>query len=582
MLGVGLGCGPTAPPKTAAGAPSSAASAPPTSASSLPASSNDVHRDLVHKVVTQYGTLGFGIDPSRLKVVVVDDSRVARDLATASGAISVPGQLEGLSIVMRMAGRSEGRDAASLEHLAVQSAGQGVVAYYDYTAETLAFRDLPLVRVMGLEPIVAHELGHAFQDQKLGGIQTFVEKHRQSSLDGLRAAHLVLEGHAQLLATATQLAQQGIPLSRLDPNLIDATAGRLLSGEALNALYAAGFAYAAMRWKGGGGWSAIEGALSQPPSSTEQVLHPEKDGRDLPREVGLPAIPEALKSGRVALETTVGEFMVYNLLLPEAKSLDDAFLAASGWDGDRLRVTHQPDETYTAEWRLVWDRADDAAQFARALETWTAASPQTKVVRRGTVVDVWYAESEPARAALAASLAAGMPRVLLEPGDVASTTSIEAQRIAAAKRRPRLQGGRWVMPEYGLSFAVPAGFRLVQVQGTDVLVGTAKGGFAENITVVATPDLYGGDIEKHVQEGKRQLAQTEQRLIEAQVVPIGGSPGALIEVEIAAGSTPIRARSALVLRRGRAITVTYSALAADWPSKREPIDQLVASLRAEE
>ncbi|MBN1608822.1 MAG: hypothetical protein JW940_19500 [Polyangiaceae bacterium] len=539
-----------------------------------------MHQELVQKVVLEYRRLGFEIDLDRLNIAVVDERRAREDMAAIAQDLSVPGQTEGLSVIMRMAGRREGRDSRSLQELAVSHLSERTLAYYDARSHTLAFRDLPLARVLGLKPLVRHELGHAYQDQKLGGV-AFAQRCEHPTLDSYKAAHLVTEGHAQLLASALQFAEQGLPLSRLDPNLVDDTGARLMSGEGLTSTYAAGFRYAVTIWNEGAGWHAVEESFSHPPSSTEQVLHPEKNGRDLPRDVSLPGLPAALRAGRTVIDTTVGELLVYLELLPESRSLDEAFLAAAGWDGDRLRVVQLPNGEYVAEWRLIWDRVTDAAQFVKLLGRWKAASPRTRVFVQGPLVDVVYAESEAAGAALRKSLAGSVPKVVPEAEDATSTAAVEARRIGTIQRRARLKAGRWVMPELGLSFAVPPSFQPKNINGTAVLFGETNSGFTENITVLSAPDLHAGDIEQHLREAKRQLAQTEQRLIGAETARVADCPVALFELELAAKGMPVRSKSATVLVNGRAVTVAYSARAADWPRKQQLIRELFASIRVD-
>jgi hypothetical protein len=394
----------------------------------------EVRRELVQKVVSQYRRLGFEIDVGELNIVMVDERRARDDLAAMGQALSAPGQTEGLSVIMRMAGRAEGRDRGSLQELALRHLSEQTLAYYDVRSRTLAFRDVPLARVLGLEPLVRHELAHAYQDQRLGGV-TFAHRCEHPTLDCYKAAHLVTEGHAQLMASAVSLAEQNTTLSQLDPSLMDDEAGaRPIGAEAADGAYAVGYRFALATWNAGGGWRALEESFVHPPSSTEQLLHPEKDGRDLPRDVSLPGLPTLLRSARVVLDTSVGEYLVYVELLPEARSPDEAFLAASGWDGDRLRVIQLPDGNYAAEWRLLWDRAVDAAQVTSVLGRWTTASPRTRVFRKGARVDVVYAESEAVGAALKASLAASVTTDAPDAEDAASTAAVETRRIDARMR----------------------------------------------------------------------------------------------------------------------------------------------------
>ena len=111
-----------------------------------------------------------------------------------------------------------------------------------------------------------------------------------------------------------------------------------------------------------GGWKAVETLFTDPPQSTEQVLHP-KDKlfpvRDLPVNVTLPSF----KGLKELHQDTLGElqwrvyFQTWGI---ESK------LSSEGWDGDRLGVYRDDNGKLVALLASEWDSPEDAQQFLAA------------------------------------------------------------------------------------------------------------------------------------------------------------------------------------------------------------------------
>jgi hypothetical protein len=125
-----------------------------------------------------------------------------------------------------------------------------------------------------------------------------------------------------------------------------------------------------------GGWNAVNRAFSILPSTTEQILHPEKyqqreeaGGIVYPSYIGLLG-----QEWELVREDSLGEWYSYLLLgyndYPSAQIPDkDAAVAANGWSVDRYQVYYNPEAKQTflsVYW--IWDSVDEASQFYTALE----------------------------------------------------------------------------------------------------------------------------------------------------------------------------------------------------------------------
>lgn len=231
---------------------------------------------------------------------------------------------------------------------------------------------------------LSHELVHTLQDQHFD-IERFMH-HRRGGGDAQTAVQTVLEGDATYAGLEDLLRAQGrslrsIPnvLSLGPPSGVDAsTQPRLAAAppalqEVLLFPYREGFALA-VRTVRDGGFAAMDALLRDPPTSTEQLLHPE---RLAAREAPVDVPPTDVPSGyRLAYDDVLGEFGL-RLFLGDAVTPPVANQAAEGWGGDRAQLLLPVGAPAGAlgdsalAWRVVFDTAGgraeaEATQFERA------------------------------------------------------------------------------------------------------------------------------------------------------------------------------------------------------------------------
>ncbi|NLG28279.1 MAG: hypothetical protein GX557_10235, partial [Chloroflexi bacterium] len=116
-----------------------------------------------------------------------------------------------------------------------------------------------------------------------------------------------------------------------------------------------------------GGWAGVDALYAKPPTSTEQVLHPERyrEG-DEPQMIAAPPVTTTLGAGWQVLDAdALGEL---GLQLSSAQLAGTALgeAAAEGWGGDAYVVLRNTD---TGELALllttVWDTPAEASEFFR-------------------------------------------------------------------------------------------------------------------------------------------------------------------------------------------------------------------------
>jgi len=226
------------------------------------------------------------------------------------------------------------------------------------------------------QTLLAHAYVHALQDQHF---DLEAMDDRTSTIDEELAAEALIAGDATLstalyrhrdLASADWDALTALIMEAEHPRY----SGQLEASEAWQQLKRfpnrEGRAFVGELFEAGG-WDAVNGTYTDPPQSTEQILHPVRylEQRDAPTRVTVPDIGGALgEEWHEALEETLGELVV-ELYLNQALSEQKARRAAAGWDGDTLVVWERETGRQVVVWRLIWDSSADAREFENGLAT---------------------------------------------------------------------------------------------------------------------------------------------------------------------------------------------------------------------
>jgi hypothetical protein len=150
-----------------------------------------------------------------------------------------------------------------------------------------------------------------------------------------------------------------------------------------------------------GGLQSVDRAFQDPPDSTEQVLHPDRYPRDEPQEVDVADLGEGLGGEWTDLDVyQVGELWL-RLLLELKLGQPAAREAAAGWDGGEYRAWARGDRVAVLL-DTVWDRPNEAAEFARAMRNWVGDAP-ADVRQQGDTVTVMFGSDGAALQALRAA-----------------------------------------------------------------------------------------------------------------------------------------------------------------------------------
>lgn len=241
-----------------------------------------------------------------------------------------------------------------------------VAAFYDQHQHKLfMYEDASLENAQN-RVVLAHELTHALQDQNFGLSRMPLEL--KSNDDRAEAASALVEGDATLVMSEFMLKNMSKQmfkdsmLASFTQNMKQLeTAPRYLR-EMLVFPYLRGQEFCAALY-GQGGYEAISKAYAHPPSSTAQILHPQKYMSNPPEEpVAIEWTELKVKDHDPTADNVVGE-MGTRILFTEWLDATTGERAAAGWRGDRY-LYYGDGEALV--WKTVWATAEDAKEFFEA------------------------------------------------------------------------------------------------------------------------------------------------------------------------------------------------------------------------
>jgi hypothetical protein len=250
-----------------------------------------------------------------------------------------------------------------------------VAGYYDGELEEMvvpAGTELSALQKVTL----VHELTHALTDQHFAFDERIEELDAEDRFDELSALQAVIEGDASFteLLYVTELSTEEkiqIVTESLDQDTTVFGQTPRFIQELLFFPYIEGADFVETLWSSSTGFDGVNAAYSEPPTTTEQIYHPETyRDRETAQQVVLPDTPVA--GYDVEEEAAWGE-VSFRVMFEQglgASTLSRA--AAHGWGGDRYRVMWNGEEVaYVLIY--VGDTIEDAAELYNALAAYAAS-----------------------------------------------------------------------------------------------------------------------------------------------------------------------------------------------------------------
>ena len=305
----------------------------------------------------------------------------------------------------------------------------GALAYYDPDADKFHILKQNLPAEL-LDVVLAHELCHGLQDQHYDLNEYLPAQSDALNADEVLARQAVVEGEATYVETIWYLKNQsgrmpgrGLLQSMIRREMqIDVEANReemklvarlqgssprelqtidklpdfMILQQAIVYIFGMDFVHQIQEY----GWDTVNQLYSEPPVSTEQILHPEKwiTGEKPDRLVWPPIQESGLFDEWMLLdEDTIGE-LTWRIIFTEFEMEVRGEPASQGWNGDRYMVFRSRNGrdllllVYTS-----WDTEEDADDFAdayRELQTYKYPSDTGSIAVSQDGRDVLILESD--------------------------------------------------------------------------------------------------------------------------------------------------------------------------------------------
>jgi hypothetical protein len=292
-----------------------------------------------------------------------------------------------------------------LRQVAGDVSSEQVAGYYDTQRKRLAIVAGSAASDSVLSEItLAHELDHALDDQAIGlrDVASVGADDSSSAYTALveGVATAVMDDYAHTYISPGRAMKSALAALGPAAGSTEGIPPYLLSSLLFSYVY--GEKFVTRLREVAGGWKLVNYALrTRPPSSTEQVIHPDKYlVNEKPVRVRLHV--DAPAGWKRPAHGTVGEFdtdAILKLGVSDAVAGD----AAAGWGGGTYELWGPGGKALVVGW--AWDSARDAAEFNRALRVYARAGPRgsAAVRTRGLRSALAIAPS----AGLAARLASG-------------------------------------------------------------------------------------------------------------------------------------------------------------------------------
>jgi hypothetical protein len=242
-----------------------------------------------------------------------------------------------------------------------------VAGYYEPKTQEFYLADW--IDLDGQQPVMAHELTHALQDQHFN-LRRF-SKWPKGDSDAELAAHALVEGDATLVMTFYVMRDLKRVAAMMKSMSAEGSSSEKIERaprvvrESLLFPYKQGMDFASQVYRRGG-WPLISEAYKTLPQSSEQILHPEKYfAHEAPVKIDLPELDSILGKGWARLDYDVnGEWSYFQILDEFLRAEKESQKAAAGWGGDRFALYENRATRQVLLAQLTaWDSETDAAEF---------------------------------------------------------------------------------------------------------------------------------------------------------------------------------------------------------------------------
>lgn len=305
-----------------------------------------------------------------IPVEFMDRVRLRGHLAEQMAMYFDPAQLENESLIYKWLGLL--REEIDFKDALLTAEISSLAALYDPWEKKIIIGDW--IHPALAEPVLVHEITHAYQDRNYSLAKFHYSKDVLSDLDMGLARHALTEGEATAVMLEYLLKQDSLSFKSLGDILAFVEEKILKDADSFKDnlmynIYGYGANFIQFNLKNDT-WQNLDALYQAPPESMAQILHPYKyysQRKSRVQENQRKRAAEAMLPAEWArmFSTRIGEFLIMGALREELER-PAAEAAAEGWADDRLDVLVNTSGQRVLVWQTVWNSPEDAEEFAAA------------------------------------------------------------------------------------------------------------------------------------------------------------------------------------------------------------------------
>jgi hypothetical protein len=309
-----------------------------------------------------------------LKVEFTDRVTLRKQLEAITDRDYSEGRLEKEGIVFRWLGLLP--DHADYKQSLINSQIASLAGLYDPKLKTIFVGDW--IHPAFAEPVIVHEIAHAFQDRQVSMEEFQGDKAEKEDLDFSTARHSLLEGEAVAIMLEYILRKDGKDFQGLGDifALIEDKIVKNSEYDRKNLLYNI-YGYGAnfiQYYLKDNKWTELDKIYASAPSSMNNLLHPYRlFGANKPIQkpvkeqvLALPQLPETWKR---IYTNRLGEFYLL-VSLSQFLEKDTAEQAASGWKNDSVAIYENKLAQRLLISRTKWNDHEGMLSYSAAYKDW--------------------------------------------------------------------------------------------------------------------------------------------------------------------------------------------------------------------
>lgn len=317
----------------------------------------------INNISNHLNSLGFKIDNDKINIEIKNDKEMTEIFSNLNQQVQTAG-------------------------LQNNTLGQGRLAFYDPNSQTIFIKDVDNDALT--DGYLAHELMHAYQDQKWGFNNIWSAYFKNPTTQNYQITEILIEGHAELgkaafeQKVASSAKEKEQLMERLKEEISDDCAICDKDDLLANMPYEVGIKFFGTLHEQGG-WPLVEEIFVERPKATKEILHPEKLFREKNLQVKLPIWQNQKYKTKLLRQESMGEMYLWQHLMSYNMGRRKSLNMAKGLLGDIKQTYVGRDNSKISLWRLIFLSKEQAEEIFNHIKN---KKYDEKIIQKDNTLDI--------------------------------------------------------------------------------------------------------------------------------------------------------------------------------------------------